>query len=202
MLRSGGIYTPEWVLKLKNAVSRHLTGHRFYCLSDVDVPCEWVKLRHNWPGWWSKIEVFDVVDGPTLYLDLDTLVLGSLEPIKTLKTFSMIDLRTTNQKGIGQSGVMYFPDRVRKVYDRFLSNPQWYMDYHKKHQKGMYLGDQAFIFDVLGSTDKITEKLPGFIRSYKLNCQDGPKNSAIVCFHGEPRLNEVKDQWVKRAWQS
>ncbi len=35
--------------------------HRFVCLSDVDVPCERIFLKHGWPGWWSKVELFSEV---------------------------------------------------------------------------------------------------------------------------------------------
>jgi hypothetical protein len=39
VLRSGGIYTPEWVHRLKRGIERHASAPpRFVCLSDVDVP--------------------------------------------------------------------------------------------------------------------------------------------------------------------
>jgi len=201
VLKSGGIYTPEYVHKLKAGVDRNLKGHKFVCLSDVEVKgVETIPLKENWPGWWSKLELFKNITGPTLYLDLDTLVLRTLEPIKKLKhDFMMIDLRTSTQMGIGQSGVMWITKNIPKIYDKFKQDPEKYIKEYSEFKGAMHIGDQAFIFDTIGVVPKITQALPGFIRSYKLNCLDGPMNSAIVCFHGEPRLHEVNG-WAKKAW--
>ena len=66
-------------------VARNLSlPHRFVCLSNVDVPCERIPLKHDWPGWWSCIELFrpDLpVEGRLLHIELDTLIMGSLGPI-------------------------------------------------------------------------------------------------------------------------
>ena len=84
VLRSGGIYSPEWVRKLRDGVARQFTvPHRFVCLSDVDVSaiCERIPLVEDWPGWWSKIELFrsGLFDDTVLYFDLDTVPVGSLD---------------------------------------------------------------------------------------------------------------------------
>lgn len=82
VLRSGGVYDAEWVAKLQRGVARHMTlPHRFVCLSDVDVPCERIPLVTDWPGWWSKIELFrkGLFDGPVLYTDLDSVITGPLD---------------------------------------------------------------------------------------------------------------------------
>src|SRR6185437_3375269 len=83
VLRSGGLYDAEWVAKLQRGVARHLTlPYRFVCFSDCPVPCERIPLRHDWPGWWSKLEIFSQpIEGTTLYFDLDTVVVGSLDRI-------------------------------------------------------------------------------------------------------------------------
>lgn len=78
------LYSPEWVEKLKNMVERNLTiPHRFVCLSNVEVPCERIPLERNWPGYWSKMELFKPgqFDDRVLYLDLDVVILDNLEPI-------------------------------------------------------------------------------------------------------------------------
>nr|WP_145924153.1 hypothetical protein [Halomonas elongata] len=38
-------------------------------------------LAHGWPGWWSKLELFRPHGGDLLYLDLDTVVRGDLQPL-------------------------------------------------------------------------------------------------------------------------
>src|SRR5688572_22516910 len=76
--KSGAEYNAEWVRKLKDGVARNLTvPYEFKVLTDLNLP-DSIPLRHKWPGWWAKIEVFREVTGPTLYLDLDTVVTGNI----------------------------------------------------------------------------------------------------------------------------
>jgi len=188
------------VRKLRDATARHLEGHRFYCFSDVDVPCERIALEHDWPGWWAKIELFRAIKRPTLYLDLDTLVTGPLQPLARLThDFAMIDLRHANQEGIGQSGVMWITKPMPEIYDKFTSRPEAWMRIYTEQAKQTYCGDQAFIYDAIGIPPKITRDLPGFVRSYKLQCVNGPLNSSLVCFHGKPGPHETTG-WTQKAW--
>src|SRR6185437_8074786 len=53
VLKSGGVYTPEYVERLRSGVGQHLDHYKFVCLSDVDVP-DRIPLENDWPGWWSK----------------------------------------------------------------------------------------------------------------------------------------------------
>ena len=79
VLRSGGDFDAEYVERLRDGVAANLSlPHRFVCLSDIEVPCERVALRHGWPGWWSKLELFEQLKGRVLYFDLDTVIAGSL----------------------------------------------------------------------------------------------------------------------------
>ncbi|KKK78135.1 hypothetical protein LCGC14_2846620, partial [marine sediment metagenome] len=78
------LYSVRWVKRLRNMVSRNLPiPHRFVCLSNVEGPCERIPLLHNWPGYWSKIELFrpGIFEDRVLYLDLDLVVLESLIPL-------------------------------------------------------------------------------------------------------------------------
>ena len=58
VLRSGGEYGPRHVQWL----ARQIPG--LVCLSDRKVEgVETIPLRHDWPGWWAKMEMFsDVID--------------------------------------------------------------------------------------------------------------------------------------------
>ena len=115
VLKSGGTYTPEWVGRLRAGVKRHLPReHMFVCLSDVDVPSMRIPLEHDWPGWWSKMELFRL-PGPILYFDLDTAIVGSLSDIadyiaEAKAPFTMLrDFYAPSHRG---SGVMAWPDGV------------------------------------------------------------------------------------------
>ena len=206
VLKSGGGYDAEWVRKLRDGVARNLTQtHRFRCLSDVDVPCERIALQHDWPGWWSKIELFrpGVIEGPTLYLDLDTVITGPLDEIAKI-AYPFAALRNFHQPDYIGSGVMWFRDAdavPHRVYEKFMKQPDAYMAHHERVKVGSHLGDQAFIWDTLGGDIPfLTDEFKG-VYSYKYSCKSFlPEDARIVAFHGAPRLHEVKAPWIERHW--
>jgi hypothetical protein len=205
VLRSGGIYDASWVEKLKRGCERHLRPHTFNCLSDVPVPCNRIPLKHDWPGWWSKVELFreGVIDSETLYLDLDTVCVGPMQIHRNGIDFAM--LQSFWKPDMVGSGVMYFSgDNVpHKVYEKFAKQPKAYIAHHERNAEGTYVGDQAFLLDTLGPEDqiaRINDYMPG-IKSYKMHCQRRlPADASIVCFHGRPRPTEVDNDWMKEHW--
>ena len=204
VLRSGGIYDAEWVRKLRDGCERQIKRkHRFRCLSDVDVPCERIVMQHDWPSWWSKIELLRprVIEGETLYLDLDTVMVGEVEILRNSVDFAMLQSFWTPDM-VG-SGVMYFSgDNVpHHVYDKFAKQPKAYIEHHNRNADGTYVGDQAFLWDALGpEIPRINDYLPG-IKSYKMHCfRRLPADASIVCFHGRPRPTEVDHDWMKQHW--
>lgn len=197
--KSGGEYNAEWVRKLKDGVSRHLTvPHEFKCLSDVDVP-DRIPLRHKWPGWWAKIEMFREITGPTLYLDLDTVITGSLDHFAKLESdFAM--LSNFHVPEFVGSGVMWFGKPQRHVYERFCEKPFKWIEHHERKRNGPYLGDQAFVWE---SMKRKVDHLPmETIKSFKFHCTKGlPEKTSIVCFHGLPKLPTVKADWIEANWK-
>ena len=203
VLRSGGIYDASWVANLKNGCERNMPKHVFNCLSDVPVPCNRIPLKHDWPGWWSKIEMFrkGVIDGPTLYLDLDTVITGKVEILRNGVDFAM--LQSFWKADMVGSGVMYFSgDNVpHEVYDKFVRQPKAYIAHHERNANGTHVGDQAFVWDLLGpDIDRVNDYIPG-IKSYKMHCKKAlPADASIVCFHGTPRPTDVDTPWMKQHW--
>jgi hypothetical protein len=197
--KSGGEYSAEWVRKLKDGVARNLTvPYEFKCLSDIEVP-DRIPLRHKWPGWWSKIELFREITGPTLYLDLDTVITGPLAHLVSLPhDFAM--LRNFHVPEFVGSGVMWFGKSQKHVYERFCEKPFKWIEYHDRKRDGPYLGDQAFIWEAMGK--KVAHLPMETIKSYKFHCKDGlPENTSIVCFHGQPKLPDVKADWITENWK-
>lgn len=196
--KSGAEYDEEWVRKLKDGVSRNLTvPHEFKCLSDIDVP-DRIPLRHNWPGWWSKIEVFREATGPTLYLDLDSVVVGNIDHLTNLP-MDFAAIRNFHDPDMIGSAVMWFKKPMKHVYERFCEKPFKWIDYHDRKRDGPYLGDQAFVWDSLGR-DVETLDNRGIV-SYKFHCRQGlPKDARLVCFGGLPKATDVKADWLERHW--
>lgn len=209
VLKSGGSYDAEWVRKLRDGVARNLTiPYRFVCLSDVDVPCERIPLEHNWEGWWSKIFMFKpgVITGPTIYIDLDTVVCGNLDKIVDLE-YDFAMLRNFHQSDYVGSGVMWFKDAAsvpHKVYNKFVRQPEAYIAHHKRNVVGSHIGDQAFVFNVLhGDGIEIPAIQDSFkgIFSYKYHARKRlPEGASLIAFHGPPRLPDVKADWIDRHW--
>jgi len=203
VLKSGGDYTADYVRILRNGVAKNLTiPHRFVCLSDVDVPCERIPLRHNWPGWWSKIEVFreDVVSGPTLYLDLDTIVLKNIDQIASIPyDFAMLDVLEGTK--CCHSGLLWFRSPQTHVYEKFKEAPEKFIQFHEENANNWYHGDQAFISDCFHRIKKIHQALPKFVRSYKYHSLEEKPQGHIVCFGGKPRPHQIKDTWVEKYWR-
>lgn len=86
-------YGIEYVERLRSMVSRNLSlPHRFVCMTDTprDVPAgiEAIRLKRpeTMPIWWLKLRLFSAKlgwQGRLLYIDLDTLIVGSLDEIAT-----------------------------------------------------------------------------------------------------------------------
>jgi len=202
VLKSGGIYTADWVRKLRDACKRQAVKHRFTCLSDVEVPCERIPLKHDWPAWWSKIELFrpGVIEGPTLYLDLDTVVCGPIN-VNGLQDIDFAMLRSFWKEDMVGSGVMWFNKVPTHVYQKFAKQPEAYISHHERNANGPYVGDQAFVWDSMDrDVTQINDYIPG-IYSYKMHCKAFlPNDASIVCFHGSPRPTEVDALWMKEHW--
>lgn len=211
VLRSGGLYTAAWVDRLARSIARHMPGVRFVALSDCDVPCERIPLAHDWRGWWSKIELFrpGVLDGPTVYVDLDTIVLGSLAPLFDAAP-GLTLLRDFYAPEHVNSSVMAWTcgADVEPIYDAFRRDPRGYMRTYDhpprfRRRAGPLVGDQAFIEhhaprlatfdDVLGCRA---------IASYKADqCRDAaPSDALAVTFHGKPKPHAIREGWVANEW--
>lgn len=194
VLRSGGAYRPEHVVGLHAQVRHWLPAARFVCLSDVEVPCERVALRHDWPGWWAKVELFDHFKGRTLYLDLDTVIVADPAPLVT-GAFTMI--RNWVYPDLLASGVMSwdgdyshitraFEPVADRVMAEYVTRVQW--------------GDQAFIAEQAGEVQAFA---PGAIASYRYHRLSGPKPpkyTTIVAFNGT-HLPWHGPKWARKWWQ-
>jgi hypothetical protein len=132
---------------LLETVDKHMDRpYTFYCLTNnmnVRVPGVKIPLKHDWPGWWAKVELHrrDLPPGRTLYLDLDTHVIRSLQPILDYPgELVMFNTRMKNPRNPGivpcyQAAVMLFtPGSTYGVYRRFGKDPERYMKRYRSEQ--------------------------------------------------------------------
>lgn len=212
VLKSGGIYTPEWVAKLSRGVDRYLKrSHRFVCLTDVAFSLPGVQridLPEEWSGWWSKLCLFHPevgLTGRTLYFDLDTLVVGSLDRIAghghgftmAHEYYRPARFCSTAMAWEGDYSFLWraMKDAPAKAMRDYTSRPDG------------RIGDQAFIEDELA---KHGVKIEAFrdlfgetsIASYKVHSKAGvPSGASVVAFHGKPKPPEAKG-WAKTMWEA
>ncbi len=144
-------------------------------------------FRTDLTGWHAKMELFAPWNAdlrPAIYFDLDTFVLGSLEPFKRLDKAQLWLIDNFNQPRDGESGVMLIPYNEKLCADIFtedISGPD-----------GPYI--QSF------PHRRLNREISG-IYSYKNSCREKcPDDARIICFHGEPKPTTLKDGWAKDYW--
>jgi hypothetical protein len=150
VLKQGGKvgYNADWVAKLRNSVTRNLSQpHQFVCLSDCEVECERIPLINSGPGFWSKLELFrpGLFDTPVLYIDLDTVICGSLDQVvDRIQNQQFVMLHETD-KNVVSSAVMWWRGDHSSLYAQWSAESQdtWAAQYSKMPR----YGDQAFIED-------------------------------------------------------
>lgn len=190
VLKSGGEYTPEHVIRLRDQLLEFLPDIKFICFSDVkirgvDVVPHWGK----WPGWWSKMNMFHpMVRGDLLYFDLDTSIVGDLSEIAKTKQLTL--MRDVYRPHGLQSSMMLLPEKVRApVWLHWLKNPAGYMMSYKRG------GDQEYLeLHWLDRAVRWQDILPGQVVSYKgdkIKRNGTPEDARVVIFHGKPRPWEV-----------
>ncbi len=194
-------------MQLRAMVERHLpVPHRFMCLSDVPVgDVERIPLRHNWPGWWSKIELFRnvfPVGIRVLYLDLDTIIVGDLSEIASREESFILmgDVyrRPPKAKRISyqSSMMMWTAGQHGKVYSIFAGSASYQMRHFAK------IGDQGWIEVMIKGAALWENVTPRQVVSYKKHCMRGlPTDARVVIFHGKPRPWQAKSTpWVHKHY--
>lgn len=219
ILRSGGVYDATWVRKLRDGVARHLTlPHRFVCLTDMvrDVQSagvEAIALPESWPGWWSKMCLWhpDVeLIGRTLYFDLDTVVVGSLDAIAAYPhRFTMA--HEFYRPHLLCSTAMAWSGDWSHLYEAFAADPgghaRAYDDVAPKVSGR--IGDQAAIEDFLNKRGEHVDTFRDLfgersIASWKVHVRDGGGlngSEAVVAFHGSEKPHNLQHiKWIRDAW--
>lgn len=194
VLRSGGDYGPEHVQKLH----AQLCGLPSVCLSDVPVPdVATSPLRYQWPGWFSKMELFnpEQVNDDILYFDLDTMLL--CEPRGYMKDDRLRMLSDFYHPDKPASGMMFIPHREKaRIWSQWIASPERWMQ--------EYRGDQDVLERICGrgvarfgariksyKVHVAARGMPGWHAGRSLGNGHIPPDTDVLCFHGYPRPWEL-----------
>lgn len=193
VLRSGGIFNPQWVQRLQRNVARHAPEHEFVCLSDRSINgVKAITLAHNWPRWWPIIEVFrpGLFKGRVIYFDLANMIVGDISPLAEGVGFIIAADPAIPGPQRYCSGVMAFDADDNEIYEKF---------------------DPASIKRLRGDQDWIAELRPqaqnfkeGLVVSYKAQCKsigEPTPGASVVLFHGIPKPPQA-DPWVQERWNA
>lgn len=202
--KTGGIYTKDDVRLIVENLKDHITvEHRTVCLSDdpfgvlpfVDTA---LPLTENWPGWWSKIELFKPgqFKEPCLFFDLDTRFLNNLDDIASYRG-DFCALRDFNRLQNLASGVLAWrpSQKLDYLFENFRVNYDYIVDRHRRNLSGKGIGDQGYIQSALPlEPDFFQDLFPSKIISYKKHFTQedcSRDNASVLCFHGKPKPTEV-----------
>jgi len=206
-VRANVPYTAEYVKRLAAMVRRNLSEpHRIVCLTDQpeSMPSwvEPIEIAHlsALPGWWAKLQLFDPaigLSGRVLYLDLDTLIVGALDPIPDWDSpFALLpDGGSTFQPRTQHRVVKRFNSSVM-VFDAPASTNDplsmlWTL-WEPKRSAELW-GDQDWIAEVLPHA----EVLPAawFPRLSSIGASGQIPPEARVVLAKKPKPVEAAEQW-------
>jgi len=187
----GNKYTIAYVHALKEMVSKNLTvPHSFKCITDQEITgIETVPPAAPYQGWWSKLNLFKMATGRSLYFDLDVVITGNIDYLSEYSNCKIAAPANWARSGHGglQSSVMAWDGTWTEPFHRF--------DYDKDSKR--LWGDQEFLWEMLGN-DWI--RIP-HIGSYKYHVRpegEIPDWMKVCVFHGLPDPHEVNDTCILR----
>jgi hypothetical protein len=181
----------EYVGKLRRAVSRNLTvPHNFEVITEYDLPS-------GRKGWFNKLHLLEMFDGPVLFLDLDVILTGNIDHLVEIArgdtsriwarddwSYPVTNPRYGKEATINSSVMLWSGRKDMAGAERLIP---------KTH------GDQGIITQLFWPHG--IGLLPGdSIKSYKYDVRNGKEPGPVTVFHGEPKPHEVRDDLVKHHW--
>lgn len=250
-LKWGKLYSAEYVNRLYRGVKTHLhRPFRFVCVTDdpsglvdsidvepIPLKPEGMKFQgwyNSWPNIFIKLLVFKQgfakLDGPTLFLDIDQIVVGDLDcffdykPGKFCIIRNWVEWRKTIFRKIpfcGNSSCFRFDagESSDYIYRTFMREIEDALD------DRLYTTEQAYMTHAVGS-ENVNFWPENYVRSFKRSCvwpwplnhffvPRLPEDTRILCFHGSPNPEQAIEgyrgrhlntwtrpcAWVKDLWE-
>ena len=212
-MKWGTRYPAPYVNRLYAGVARHTApGFRFVCYTDDaagirkevearPLPPIALPERVAWSPW-RKLSVWQDgigLQGDVLFLDLDLLVTGSLDPFFAYEPgrYCVIENFTQRGAGIGNTSCFRFrAGRHTEVYDRFEADPEAVLAAHRIEQQyiSTLLAEQRFWpqgWCVSFKHDLVPPVPLNWLRAPAL-----PPGARIVAFTGKPDIDEAaRGEW-------
>ena len=205
-VRTGKKYGIGYVAALRDMVAEHLTQpHRFVCLTNQPERLDGVEFidisRFDLPGWWAKMLVFNrpiVGSGKIIFIDLDIIIVNSLDPLVNLDVDFSICRNFTRLRQCKSGRVTwpcFYSSCVMILGDGFWREiwPIFWSDRHRHIKIAGRLGDQTTIQNIYPTAPYLQNKLPnGYFLHYsdftagpdepapipELDCSPNPSNVA------------------------
>jgi hypothetical protein len=225
-VRFGKRYGVEYVEKLRNMVSRHITvPYEFVCLTDDPTKLDGVNILYRpnagyVKGWWHKVHMFDPtlnLSGRVLYFDLDVIIHNNIEKLIKVGHGDFFGIQDFNRKFhanwifLNSSVMTWRAGTQNDIWEKFKADIPTAMRLH---------GDQDWIWRI--AKDRIKFWPKEWIQSYKweirsreeLTNQGGVRkfreskssikihpHCCVTVFHGDPKPPDVQDQFVVDNWR-
>ncbi|TNF61209.1 MAG: glycosyltransferase [Burkholderiales bacterium] len=227
-IKWGRKYGPDYVNKLHSMVSRHLKRpFRFVCLTDdgsgidpaievkpiPDIGFDEFDQRKPWTfaHGWLKLTSFARplydLEGRTLFLDLDIVIVDSLDPFFEQEGEFIVIREWDKKDGTGNTSCYLYTigahadalDHLKNDYPASIAPVR---------------NEQEFITQYLSRQGKLSYWPEAWCRSFKRHClQPGimgwfrqpaiPEGARIIVFHGKPNppdaIAGVSGKWYRRV---
>jgi Tfp pilus assembly protein PilF len=195
-VKHGDKYGPEYVNRLHGMVRRNCSSLAgFVCFTenadglDADIQVQPLP-RADLAGWWNKVALFrrDLagVSGRVLYLDLDVVVTGDLDPL-LCHPGKFVIMDNDYVPGFNSSVMLFEAGARPEIFENFSEAEMARLD-----------GDQDWI--ALQAPD--AELWPHlWCVPYRLRAAVAPPaDSKVVAFSGRPNPADYPAEWVRELW--
>lgn len=191
--KAGGAYDGADIEQLQWQVRVH-ADRLLWVFSDSEVAPATRRVKHSYPGWWCKMNLFDptICDNDLFYMDLDTMIRGNIRPMiaELIKGKHPPMILNDVYRPLGkQSSVMYIPHRFKQqVWNMWSKKPNEWMH---RFEVG---GDQAFL-ELFPIWRELDYWFPSVFASYKAEVLPGTprgEKAPVVFFHGKPKPRDIK----------
>jgi hypothetical protein len=187
-VKTGTAYSDDYVRHLRDGVARCCpVPHEFVCLTEAPVDgVDCRPLSAPLPKWWAKLSIFEM-RRPLIYLDLDVVMVGDLQPLLEWDGFGVI--RNPWLPGYNSS-VMKLTGNEGFVWDRFTPGVM-----------ASFRGDQDWLNVAYPTAPTFPpEWFPSWKISKLFKLDAPPPDAIAVNMHGFPKPAQITHGWVKDYW--